>query len=176
MPNRFQLSDYGRDISTVRDEDFYRFACAYYLHQDKLSWSRTQILFAVEAAVLTAALSQSQRTWIAVAALVLGSVLVFLIWRLIQRDWEIRDQYLNFFDKFHKFNERDKGVSAILCKRRSLVMARWSGQVRFCLLPYARIVGIIRQARTAVKAERSEFILSLDGGRSRPYRFCPGIG
>jgi hypothetical protein len=25
-------------------------------------------------------------------------------------------------------------------------------------------------ARTAVKAERSEFIVSLDGGRSRPYR------
>jgi hypothetical protein len=43
------------------------------------------------------------------------------------------------------------------------------------LLPYARIVGIIRLARIAVKAERSEFIVSLDGGRSRPYRFYPGI-
>jgi hypothetical protein len=39
----------------------------------------------------------------------------------------------------------------------------------FCLLPYARIVGTIWLARTAVKAERSEFILSLDGGRSQPY-------
>ncbi len=57
-----------------------------------------------------------------------------------------------------------------------LVMARWSGQVRFCLLPYARIIAIIWLARTAVKAERSEFILSLDGGRSRPYRFSPGMG
>jgi hypothetical protein len=55
-------------------------------------------------------------------------------------------------------------------------MARWSGQVRFCLLLYARIVGIIWLARIAVKAERSEFIVSLDGGRSRPYRFSPGIG
>jgi hypothetical protein len=55
-------------------------------------------------------------------------------------------------------------------------MARWSGQVRFCLLPYARIIAIIWLARTAVKAERSEFILSLDGGRSRPYRFSPGMG
>ncbi len=67
-------------------------------------------------------------------------------------------------------------VSAILCKRRSLVMARWSGRVRFCLLPDARIVGIIRLSRTAVKAELSEFILSLDGGRSQPYGFHPGIG
>jgi hypothetical protein len=54
-------------------------------------------------------------------------------------------------------------------------MARCSGQVHFGLLPYARIVGIIRLARTAVKAERSEFLVSLDGGRSRPYRFYPGI-
>src|SRR5579863_6350593 len=46
----------------------------------------------------------------------------------------------------------------------------------FCLLPYARIVGIIWLARTAVKVERSEFILNLDGGRSQPYRFCPGKG
>jgi hypothetical protein len=27
------------------------------------------------------------------------------------------------------------GVCAILCKRRSWLMPRWSGQVRFCLLP-----------------------------------------
>ena len=37
-------------------------------------------------------------------------------------------------------------------------------------------VGIIWLARTAVKVERSEFILNLDGGRSQPYRFCPGKG
>jgi hypothetical protein len=50
------------------------------------------------------------------------------------------------------------------------------GANSFCLLPYARIVGIIWLARTAVKVERSEFILNLDGGRSQPYRFSPGRG
>ncbi len=51
------------------------------------------------------------------------------------------------------------------------------GANSFCLLPYARIVDmIVWLARTAVKVERSEFILNLDGGRSQPYRFCPGIG
>ena len=50
------------------------------------------------------------------------------------------------------------------------------GANSFCLLPYARIVGIIWLARTAVKVERSEFILNLDGGRSQPYRFSPGKG
>ena len=44
------------------------------------------------------------------------------------------------------------------------------------LLPYARIAGIIWLSSTAVKVERSEFILNLDGGRSQPYRFCPGKG
>ena len=43
----------------------------------------------------------------------------------------------------------------------------------FC---FARIVGKTWPARTAVKAERSEFIWSLDGGRSRPYRVVPGEG
>jgi hypothetical protein len=50
------------------------------------------------------------------------------------------------------------------------------GANSFSLLPYARIAGIIWLARTAVKVERSEFILNLDGGRSQPYRFCPGKG
>jgi hypothetical protein len=50
------------------------------------------------------------------------------------------------------------------------------GKSIFCLLPDARIVGIIRLSKTAVKAERSEFIVSLDGGRSQPYGFHPGIG
>ena len=39
-----------------------------------------------------------------------------------------------------------------------------------------RIVGKTWPARTAVKAERSEFIWSRDGGRSRSYRVVPGEG
>jgi hypothetical protein len=41
--------------------------------------------------------------------------------------------------------------------------------VRFVVLdPYARIVGKFWPLRTVVKAERSEFISSLDDGRRRP--------
>jgi hypothetical protein len=35
---------------------------------------------------------------------------------------------------------------------------------------------VFRPARTAGKAECSEFILSLDGGHRRPYELCPGEG
>lgn len=34
---------------------------------------------------------------------------------------------------------------------------------------FARIAGVFVAGEAAVKAERSEFILSLDGGRSQPY-------
>jgi hypothetical protein len=47
----------------------------------------------------------------------------------------------------------------------------WPGL--FCSFPYARIVGWFWPLRSAVKAERSEFILSLDG--SRKTAACAGF-
>jgi hypothetical protein len=60
-------------------------------------------------------------------------------------------------------------VSAILCKRRSSGYGPVVGASSFLFVTLCPDSWIIRQARTAVKAERSEFIVSLDGGRSRPY-------
>ena len=56
----------------VSDGEIYRFLTTYYVHQDKLSWSRTQALGLVELATLGAALSQSFS--LAVPSLVAGSV------------------------------------------------------------------------------------------------------
>ena len=53
-----------------------------------------------------------------------------------------------------------------------LVSASVVGASSFLLVTLMpRIVGIIWLARAAVKAERSEFISSLDGGPRQPYRF-----
>jgi len=38
---------------------------------------------------------------IAIISLLIGSIVIWLIWRLIQRDWEIRDQNLEIIDKVH---------------------------------------------------------------------------
>jgi len=97
MPDQFEVK---KACGPISESEFYRFIGAYYLHQDTLSWSRTQNLFAVEAGVLVAAFTR--HGWLALLALLLGSGLVFLIWRLIQRDWQIRDQYNPYFDEFHK--------------------------------------------------------------------------
>ena len=81
------------------------------------------------------------------------------------------------FRTFRFFVELRKVVGLRLNFRSlDIEAAMWSGANSFCLLPYARIVGIIWLARTAVKVERSEFIWNLDGGRSQPYRFSPGKG
>jgi len=89
-----------KQVDPVLPPDFYRFICAYYFHQDSLSWSRTQNLLAVEAGILAVAFSK--RGGLAILALTLGSVLVLLILHLILRDWQVRDQYLPYFDKFHE--------------------------------------------------------------------------
>jgi len=97
MPDQFEVKKHCESVSPT---EFYRFISAYYFHQDSLSWSRTQNLLVIEAGVLAAAFSK--HGWLAILALALGSVLVLLIWHLIQRDWQVRDQYNPYFDEFHK--------------------------------------------------------------------------
>lgn len=84
---------------TSLDNEVYRFLVTYYLHQDKLSWSRTQTLVVVEAGLLAASFAKGGL--IAIISLLIGSIVIWLIWRLIQRDWEIRDQNLEIIDKVH---------------------------------------------------------------------------
>ena len=89
-------------IQPIEANEFYRFVCALYLQRDTLSWSRAQLIFAVEAGVLAGAFSNKDSAIYFVPALIAGSVVIFLIWRLVQRDWQVRDQYNLYFDKFHK--------------------------------------------------------------------------
>jgi hypothetical protein len=101
MPDQFEPPE-GISWEAIDEKDFYRFICAYYLHQDALSWKRTELLFAVEAGVLAAAFSQRTSPAVAITALLGGSILVFLIWRLIQRDDQVRDQFNRYFKGFHQ--------------------------------------------------------------------------
>ena len=97
MPDQFEVK---KQCEPVSPAEFYRFIYTYYFHQDSLAWTRTQNLLVIEAGVLAAAFSKGG--WLAIVALVLGSVLVLLVWHLIQRDWQVRDQYNHYFDEFHK--------------------------------------------------------------------------
>ena len=87
------------------DNEIYRFLVTYYLYQDQLSWSRTQIVVAVEGAIAAGAFS-SKCSVLSVLALTLGTIVIGLIWRLIERDWQARDQNLPILDTAHK----DRGI------------------------------------------------------------------
>jgi len=92
--------DVKKFFGPIGESDFYRFACSFYFHQDSLSWSRTQMLFAIEAATLATVFSK--RDWVVPLSTAFGSILVFLLWRLILRDWEIREQYAGYIGDFHR--------------------------------------------------------------------------
>ncbi len=84
----------------VSDSEVYRALMALYLQRDTLSWSRTQAFGVVEIALLTA--SFATRGVVAAVSLVLGSVLISVIWFLIQRDWQCRDHlYQMGLDSVH---------------------------------------------------------------------------
>jgi hypothetical protein len=79
--------------ATVDDVEVYKFLTAHYLHQNGLSWSRTQALGVIQIGILTAAFSKGG--CIAIGTLMIGSILVWMTWCLVQRDWELRDQHLD---------------------------------------------------------------------------------
>lgn len=73
------------------DTEIYRFFGNAFISQNELSWSRTQILFGVEAGILTASFSNGGLYGAFI--LFCGTVLICKIWRLILRDWQLRDYY-----------------------------------------------------------------------------------
>lgn len=87
------------DDNTGLNREVYRFLVTYYLYQDQLGWSRTKLLFTVEAAVLAAAFAY--KGFLATAVLTAGIILVVLIWFIVERDWQIRDQHLAVLDRVH---------------------------------------------------------------------------
>lgn len=84
----------------VSGSEIYRWLTTYYLHQDRISVERIQTFIAIEAGVLGGAFAL--RGLMAVITLALGSFLVWMVWRMVQRDWQIRDQSLHALDIVHK--------------------------------------------------------------------------
>jgi len=109
--------------SKVNSDQIYQHMIRSYLYQDKLSWSRTQTLVVVEGGLLASSY-YCVGAPLAVFILLFGTLIVWFIWRLIQRDWEVRDQNLeNHLDKVHL----DKGIkmvkeSTYWCSRGSTIV------------------------------------------------------
>lgn len=82
-------------------KEFYAFLTSYYLHQDRISVDRIRTLIAVEGATLAGAFAL--RIWpISIFVLIVGTMMIECIWRMCERDWDIRDNHiLSYLDKFH---------------------------------------------------------------------------
>ncbi len=86
---------------SISENEIYRTLIDLYLQSDELSWSRTQTIVTIEAAIIGSAFVV--RGVIAAFALVFGVVLIKAFKYLICRDWEIRDQHLEtILDDVHK--------------------------------------------------------------------------
>lgn len=79
------------------DSGLYRALISHYLHQDRLLWSRVQLLVAVQGAVLAGSYSLRYH-WLAIGILSMGVVLTILLILLIEKDQRDRDVNLGILD------------------------------------------------------------------------------
>jgi hypothetical protein len=78
------------DNAQRRDSALYSALMARYLHQDRLLWSRTQLLIVVQAGILAAGFSQRGH-WFAFALMFFGALLTLLILSIVLKDERDRD-------------------------------------------------------------------------------------
>ena len=89
------------DAENVKPEHFYTFLTTYYFHQDRISVDRIQTLIAIGAGVLAGTFAL-QAVFLRLVLVVLGTLLLECIWRLCERDWNIRDNnVLPLLDSVH---------------------------------------------------------------------------
>jgi len=91
-------NDTKKDLFKDLPKPVYTHLTEYYLYQDGLSWGRTKLLVSIEAGTLATAFSMRE---LAILVLIFGVALIFIIWRLIEIDWKIRDQNINMLDIVH---------------------------------------------------------------------------
>lgn len=89
------------DPACVSENEIYKFLTAQWQHQNQLSWSRLYVILALESGTLAA--SYSLKGWVGCALLIIGTFVGFVLYRLIHRDWDVRDQLklLELLDSVH---------------------------------------------------------------------------
>lgn len=86
--------------SHTPEASLYQALMAHYLHQDRLLWSRVQLLTAVQGAVLVAGFyTHSDNGWLAAAIMIAGAIMTAIIFYLVTLDISDRDKHLKVMDK-----------------------------------------------------------------------------
>jgi hypothetical protein len=90
------------EAEPVSSNEIYKFLTAHWHHHNQLSWSKLYVLLAVESATLAAGFQlHSDTPNVACALVLVGTVVGIILYRLMQRDWEIRDDYTTKLDLAH---------------------------------------------------------------------------
>lgn len=87
------------DPNNVSENEIYKFVTAQWQHQNQLSWSRLYVMLALEFSVLGGAFSA--KGLVGSGAIIVGTFVGFILYRLMLRDWNVRDQHLQLLDKVH---------------------------------------------------------------------------
>lgn len=77
----------------------------YTAYQDQIGWSRTQTMVIVEAGILAGAFTREGP--LSPLLLTLGTFAVYYLFRLVQRDWQIRDKIGDTLDRVTKMHGVD---------------------------------------------------------------------
>lgn len=97
------LREKFQDKDPVSSDELYKFFTAHWHHHNQLSWSKLYIMLALESATLAASDRLShQNPNAACVLLFVGTLVGIILYRLILRDWEIRDEYTKKLAIVHK--------------------------------------------------------------------------
>lgn len=83
----------------VTENEIYRFMTSLWISHNQMSWNRLQMMLALETASLVGAFSKPGL--LGTVALLIASALIFVLYKMILRDWDIRDQHRSLLDRVH---------------------------------------------------------------------------
>ena len=107
------------------DSGLYRALLSHYVHQDRLLWSRVQLLIAIQGAVLAGSYSLRDH-WLAFGILLAGSVITILLILLVEKDQRDRDMNLGIMDILgHRLLPADLREQPILMTSSWIIRGRW---------------------------------------------------
>ena len=89
-------------LSNEADSGFYLALMEQVLHQDRLLWSRTQILIAVQGAVIGSAYYVRSSYWLSPTIMIFGAVITALTFFLLVKDEQDRDVNRDVMDELAK--------------------------------------------------------------------------
>lgn len=85
----------------VSEGDIYHFLISHWQHHNELSWSKLNVILALETATLAGSFSIKEEL-LKCSLLVIGTIVGLIIYKLMRRDWHVRDYHLPLLDKIHQ--------------------------------------------------------------------------